>query len=310
MNTSAPQPGGPGAERIPGSAEHHARKDVARKAAIFATFSTLAMGVGTVFYMQKAEVGWNSSGKKKREFEEYQRLQAFEEEEMAALEAAMPRENPVVYVDVAVDSVPIGRMYLRLFVDTEPVAAEYFRRLFVARPSPTPEAAALPPVLVGTLFDRFVPGSLVQGGMLDPAKRVPLLPAAPEKTEAPAAIGEEQQNAEGGKPVEAKTRAFDAPYYIGLAGTAARPDPNNTRFFITTRALSSLTGTHAVLGRVEEGRALLHELERLKATESTDTASAVVTVSACGEVVPASRFKFVRDGLQWEQGVASEDDPK
>eukprot|EP00928_Gymnodinium_smaydae_P055194 TRINITY_DN38790_c0_g1_i1.p1 TRINITY_DN38790_c0_g1~~TRINITY_DN38790_c0_g1_i1.p1 ORF type:complete len:438 (+),score=112.68 TRINITY_DN38790_c0_g1_i1:156-1316(+) len=190
--------------------------------------------------------------------------------------------RPRVFLDVALDGHPLGRIVIELFSDMVPKTVENFRALCTGEKGIGMRGRDLHYKNCG--FHRVVPGFMVQCG--DFVK----------------GDGTGGDSIYGG---EFDDEDFDLSHSAaGLVSMANRgcPNSNSSQFFILLKPRTSLDGDHVVFGRVTEGMEIVRRIEACGArgdfggmTKKVDHLQVFhVTkeayVSACGELepVPAS----------------------
>merc|ERR1712224_1034449 len=149
--------------------------------------------------------------------------------------------RPRVYLDIAIDGVPAGRIECELFSDAVPRTAENFRALCTGEKG------------MGTLgkelhfrncpFHRVVPNMAIHGGDIL------------------------KGDGSGGESIYGATfddESFDlkhdSPGILSMAN-GGRPNNNSSQFFIVPRRQPSLDGKHVVFGKVVKGLDVVHRIE-------------------------------------------------
>eukprot|EP00747_Dinoflagellata_sp_TGD_P165667 gnl/TRDRNA2_/TRDRNA2_187280_c0_seq1.p1 gnl/TRDRNA2_/TRDRNA2_187280_c0~~gnl/TRDRNA2_/TRDRNA2_187280_c0_seq1.p1 ORF type:complete len:414 (-),score=81.12 gnl/TRDRNA2_/TRDRNA2_187280_c0_seq1:38-1216(-) len=148
--------------------------------------------------------------------------------------------RPRVFLDIAIDRNPIGRIECELFSDVVPKTAENFRALCVGDRGNA--SAGVPLHYKGSSFHRIISGFVVQGGDFT------------------------RHNGTGGESIYGLTmldEAFDLTHSgPGLLSMANRgPNTSSSQFFITLSAQPNLDRKHVVFGRVLEGMEVVHRIE-------------------------------------------------
>ena len=149
-------------------------------------------------------------------------------------------ENPVVYLDVAIDDRPTGRLEIELFSSLVPRTAENFRALCTGEKGKTSYGLALS--YAGTLFHRIIPGFMAQGGDIS--------------------FGQGGDSIYGGAFADEFERGLLRHDRRGLLSMAnAGPHTQTSQFFVLFARASHLDGNHVVFGRVRGGSAVLDRIE-------------------------------------------------
>ena len=157
-------------------------------------------------------------------------------------------ENPQVYLDIAIDGQPAGRIVLELRYDIVPKTAENFRQLATGEPGFG---------YVGSRFHRVIPDFMIQGGDFTTG------------------------DGRGGRSIygarfedENFTLIHDRPGVLSMAN--AGPDTNGSQFFITTVPTPWLDGRHVVFGHVVDGMDVVRRIEQSPNNAAEITASGQV----------------------------------
>lgn len=170
--------------------------------------------------------------------------------------------RPRVFLDIAIDDVPFGRMVFDLHDDVVPRTAENFRALCTGERGTSHTGARLH--YAGSTFHRIVPGFMVQGGILDTGS-----------SESIYAEGLPDESFEGKAGVHT---GFGC-----LSSANAGPNTNGSQFFVCTVHTPWLDRHHVVFGQLVSGA------DVLRAVESCGDASGVavrkVTIVGSGQLV-------------------------
>jgi len=160
--------------------------------------------------------------------------------------------NPVVWMDISVAGKPRGRIYLELFRDIAPIAAENFRRLCLSEQGG----------YKGTEIYKAFPGKLFEGGDFDRA-----------------ADGKEFDD-----------ESFELRHSKSGILTMANdgPNTNTSRFQVTLRPLPQLDGKQVVFGQIladaNESEPKLHVLHWINAmATASGTPTEALVIEDCGE---------------------------
>ncbi|XP_059536958.1 peptidyl-prolyl cis-trans isomerase A-like [Myotis daubentonii] len=162
--------------------------------------------------------------------------------------------NPTVYLDIAADGEPLGRVSFELFADKVPKTAENFRALSTGEKGFGYK---------GSCFHRIIPGFMCQGGDLT------------------------HHNGTGSKSVHGEK--FEDENFVlkhtgpGILSMAnAGRNTNGSQFFICTAKPEWLEGKHVVFGRVKEGMDIVTAMER--SGSRNGKTSKKITIADCGQL--------------------------
>lgn len=169
--------------------------------------------------------------------------------------------RPRVYLDIAVDATPVGRIICELYSDVVPKTAENFRSLCTGIRGVGKRGKPLH--LKGVSFHRIIPNFMVQGG---------------DFTHGDGSGGESIFGPTF--PDENLNLKHIAPGILSMANSGK--DTNSSQFFICTKACPHLDGKHVVFGRVVDGMDVVRRIEACGQSNGTPTAS--VIVDDCGEL--------------------------
>lgn len=155
-----------------------------------------------------------------------------------------------MYMDIAIGSVPRGRVIMELRADVVPYTAENFRQLCLSR-------------FTGTTFHRIIPGFMCQGGDFTAG------------------------NGTGGASIYGST--FPDENFVlrhtgpGILSMANRgPNTNSSQFFLCTAATPWLDDKHVVFGHVLSGMEVVRDMEAVGSQAGTPRVP--VTIIASGQL--------------------------
>jgi peptidylprolyl isomerase len=179
-----------------------------------------------------------------------------------SLSALDPKITHKVYLDIAIDDKPAGRIIIGLFGDVVPKTAENFRHLCLCDRGIGKESGK-PLCYKGSPFHRIIPRFMNQGG---------------DTT---------NHNGSGGESIyggsfedENFIAQHSGPGYLSMAN--AGPNTNGSQFFMTTVATAWLDGHHVVFGKVVEGMDVVKAIEAVGSSGGAPTKK--VVVDGCGEI--------------------------
>ncbi|XP_044269435.1 peptidyl-prolyl cis-trans isomerase 6-like [Tribolium madens] len=159
-----------------------------------------------------------------------------------------PLVTDIVWFDIKIDNVPVGRIQIGLFGKIVPKTVKNFKQL------------AEEPVGKGfksTKFHRVVKNFMIQGGDI---------------TRGDGTGGRSIYN--GKFPDENFILEHYEAGWVSMAN--AGKDTNLSQFFISVRRTSELNGKHVVFGKVIEGMDVVREIENLKTEKDKPTKDAVI----------------------------------
>ena len=169
---------------------------------------------------------------------------------------APPNDDMKVFLDVAADQTPLGRVTIELRPDVCPKTSENFRQLCINRdPSNGFKSSC---------FHRIIPNFMCQGGDF----------TAGDGT--------------GGTSIYGKTFADEnfilkhsGPGVVSMANSG--PNTNGSQFFLCTSKTQWLDGKHVVFGRVSQsGMEVVRKME--KYGSKSGKTSKVIRIIECGEI--------------------------
>eukprot|EP00890_Picochlorum_soloecismus_P005796 jgi/Picsp_1/6217/NSC_03571-R1_peptidyl-prolyl cis-trans isomerase h len=174
---------------------------------------------------------------------------------------ARNKDNPVVFFDVSIGDVPIGRLQMELFSDICPKTCENFRQLCTGEFKQNEH----PIGYKNCTFHRIIKGFMIQGGDFT------------------------KHNGTGGVSIygtkfsdENFAAKHTGPGLLSMANSG--PNTNGSQFFITCAKTEWLDGKHVVFGRViDEGMLIVRKLEAV-ATGQNNKPKLPCVVTQCGEM--------------------------
>lgn len=178
---------------------------------------------------------------------------------MAAPEAVLGIENPVVFFDISIGGQAVGRIKMELFADVCPRTAENFRQFCTGEHKINGKAAGYK----NSPFHRVMKGFMLQGGDFvksDGTGKVSIY--GPSFTD------------------ENFTLKHSGPGLLSMANSG--PNTNGCQFFITCAAADWLDGKHVVFGRLLEGMRVMRMIENVPAINGKPKLP--VLISECGEL--------------------------
>ncbi len=172
---------------------------------------------------------------------------------LQSAEVNSSNKRPQVFLDVAINGQPAGKIVIELYSDIVPKTAENFRALATGEKGFGYK---------GSIFHRIIPSFMLQGGDFM------------------------QGNGKGGKSIYGNKFA-DENFKVkhtkaGLLSMAnAGPNTNGSQFFITTAVTDWLDGKHVVFGEVISGMDIVTKIEAYGAKDGKPTAT--ISIVNCGE---------------------------
>eukprot|EP00927_Polykrikos_kofoidii_P066205 TRINITY_DN61849_c0_g1_i1.p1 TRINITY_DN61849_c0_g1~~TRINITY_DN61849_c0_g1_i1.p1 ORF type:complete len:379 (+),score=65.77 TRINITY_DN61849_c0_g1_i1:71-1138(+) len=148
--------------------------------------------------------------------------------------------RPLIFLDIAIDGAPVGRLVCELYVDQVPRTAENFRSLCTG--SRGDGKRGKPLHYKGCPFHRIVPNLMVQSGDITHG----------DGTGGESMFGQTF-------PDESLQLQHGVPGILSMANSGK--NTNGSQFFITTKACPHLDGKHVVFGKVVEGLELVYRIE-------------------------------------------------
>jgi peptidyl-prolyl isomerase H (cyclophilin H) len=178
---------------------------------------------------------------------------------VAGVTPSNPR-NPVVFLDVSIDAIAIGRIKIELYADVCPKTAENFRQLCTGET----KRNGLPAGYKSVPFHRVVPGFVVQGG--DCVNR--------DGTGTFSIYGDVFEDESTALQLK-----HDRAGVVSMANPGMK-DRNSCQFFITLNPAPKLDGLHAVVGQVVAGGEIVQRIEAAR----INSASSACVITECGQL--------------------------
>ncbi|KAG0167894.1 Peptidyl-prolyl cis-trans isomerase H [Apophysomyces sp. BC1034] len=183
----------------------------------------------------------------------------------------MSLDRPIVFFDIAIGDVPIGRMKMELYSDIVPKTAENFRQLctgeykfYLTTSSSFYRRNGLPQGYKNCIFHRVIKDFMVQGGDFLKGDGTGLTSIYGDRFE--------DEN-------------FSVKHnQAGLLSMAnSGPNTNGCQFFITCDNCEFLDGKHVVFGRLIDGLLTLRKIENVS-TGPNNRPKLPVKITECGEM--------------------------
>ncbi|KAK0235734.1 cyclophilin-like domain-containing protein [Armillaria nabsnona] len=182
--------------------------------------------------------------------------------------------RPRVFIDLAVDGHPLGRVIFELFSDTAPKTSENFRALCTGEKGVS--SSGVPLYYKNSVLHRCIKDFMIQGG--DFTKR----------------NGTGGESIYGGMfPDEDLTRPLDSEALLCMANRG--PNTNGSQFFITLRECPHLNGKHVVFGKVIRGYDDVVKKIVDVPVDAKDRPTTPVTITSCGELELRKKQPSKRD---------------
>lgn len=164
------------------------------------------------------------------------------------------KKNPWVYLDIAIDGRPAGKIIIELAAHVTPRTAENFRALCTGEKGYG---------FKGSVIHRIIPGFMMQGGDITRGD------------------GYGGRSIYGGSFRDENFRLTHIARGV-LSMANAGPNTNSSQFFITFARTPWLNGKHVVFGRVISGMEVLGRVER--AGSESGAPRWTVKITDCGEI--------------------------
>jgi len=168
--------------------------------------------------------------------------------------------NPVVFFDVSIETMEVGRLIMELFADVVPKTAENFRQFCTGEM----KKDGLPIGYKGATFHRVIKEFMVQGGDFISA----------DGTGCMSIYGPTFED-------ENFTLTHDGPGLLSMANSG--PGTNGCQFFITCAKCDFLDGKHVVFGKVIDGLLVMRKIENVP-TGINNKPKITVTITQCGQM--------------------------
>uniref|UniRef100_A0AAV1UMF7 Peptidyl-prolyl cis-trans isomerase n=1 Tax=Peronospora matthiolae TaxID=2874970 RepID=A0AAV1UMF7_9STRA len=180
----------------------------------------------------------------------------------AALSEALRRGNPVVFFDISIGGVPVGRLRLELFKKDCPRTVENFRKFCTGEY----RKSELPVGYKGSTFHRVIKDFMVQGGDFlkgDGTGRISI-------------YGDKFDD-------ENFMHKHTEPGLLSMANSG--PGSNGCQFFLTCASCDWLDGKHVVFGKVLDPASLLllRKMESVPVGPNSKPKLGI-TITECGEL--------------------------
>ncbi|CAH8560357.1 unnamed protein product [Schistosoma intercalatum] len=178
------------------------------------------------------------------------------------------------YLDIKIDSQPVGRIVFELFNDICPKAAENFKKLCQGVCGLGLKTGK-PLTYQGSVFHRVIKGFMVQGGDFS------------------------NKDGTGGESIyggtfadECLTTEHDRPFLLSMANRG--PNTNGSQFFITTAPAPHLNGKHVVFGHVISGEDVVRKIEAVPISDTkAHRPVKSIVIESCGELIPVKKSKVI-----------------
>ncbi|XP_024889687.1 peptidyl-prolyl cis-trans isomerase D isoform X1 [Temnothorax curvispinosus] len=172
-------------------------------------------------------------------------------------------DNPVVFLDIVINSEKVGRIVIELFKNIVPRTAENFRALCTGEMGAGTKAAKLH--YKGTIFHKVVSQFKIQGGDIVNFDGT--------------SVGESIYGPYFDD--ENFTLSHDDSGLLSMVNEGT-PNTNGSQFIITVQQSKHLDNTNVVFGKVVKGMGVVLEINKVQTNE--DTPVDVIVISNCGEL--------------------------
>ncbi|KAJ8670837.1 hypothetical protein QAD02_002096 [Eretmocerus hayati] len=186
----------------------------------------------------------------------------------------LPTGNPIVFLDIAVDTEKVGRVIIELFKRNVPKTAENFRSLCTGEKGLGSKGKALH--YKGSVFHKIIPHTMVQGGDI-----INLDGSSGESI-----YGSHFEDEDLLTPHNEK----------GLLSMVneGRPNSNSSQFVITTASCPQLNGTNVVFGKVIRGLSVVEDLRQLSNANTNEPINKIWILNS-GELSGCSNWGLEDD---------------
>jgi len=168
--------------------------------------------------------------------------------------------NPVVFFDISIGTMEVGRITMELFADVVPKTAENFRQFCTGEF----RRDGLPIGYKGATFHRVIKDFMIQGGDF----------LNKDGTGCQSIYGPTFDD-------ENFNLTHDGPYLLSMANSGK--ETNGCQFFITCAKCEFLDGKHVVFGRVIDGNLVVRKVENVP-TGPNNRPKITVTITQCGQL--------------------------
>ncbi|XP_076641497.1 cyclophilin 40 [Halictus rubicundus] len=186
------------------------------------------------------------------------------------------KDNPIVFLDLAIESEKVGRVVIELYKDVVPKTAENFRALCTGERGIGINGTKLH--YKGSVFHKVLPQFIIQGG--DIIKF--------DGTSGESIYGPQFDD-------ENFTLSHSSAGLLSMANKGV-PNSNSSQFVITISPSIHLDNTNVVFGKVLKGMGVVHEVSHVPTVKDVPTEKIYIT--DCGEIKPGQDW-----GLEENDGT-------